>query len=180
MAPTLDKENVAPASYPRCPVPIYPPKLVLCWCSASDTRNDIKSLSLFTDINVHILQHTFMHPKGLLFATQFAPITHVIMSCTAFGDLLSKGFIQPDASFAGHSLGEFSALASVADILPNSSLVDVVFYRGLTMQRAVERDEQSRSNYAMCAVNPSRVSKTFDDAALVRSSTLSRTSEAVF
>jgi hypothetical protein len=34
--------------------------------------------------------------------------------------------------FAGHSLGEFSALASVAHILPNSSLVDVVFYRGLT------------------------------------------------
>jgi len=61
------------------------------------------------------------------------------MSCTAFGDLLSKGFIQPDASFAGHSLGEFSALASVADILPNSYLVDVVFYRGLTMQRGVEQ-----------------------------------------
>jgi fatty acid synthase subunit alpha len=49
---------------------------------------------------------------------------------------------------------------------PNSSLVDVVFYRSLTMQPAVERDELSRSNYAMCAVNPSRVSKTFDDAAL--------------
>ena len=77
-----------------------------------------------------------------------------------------KALSQPDAAFAGYSLGEFSALASVADILPNSSLVDVVFYRGLTMQRAVERDEQSRSNYAMCAVNPSRVSKTFDDAAL--------------
>ena len=34
------------------------------------------------------------------------------------------------------------------------------------MQHAVERDEQGRSNYAMCAVNPSRVGKTFDDAAL--------------
>ena len=34
------------------------------------------------------------------------------------------------------------------------------------MQRAVERDAQNRSNYAMCAVNPSRVSKTFTDAAL--------------
>ena len=36
-------------------------------------------------------------------------------------------------------LGEFSALAAVADILPNSSLVDIVFYHGLTMQHAVER-----------------------------------------
>ncbi|KAF8145266.1 hypothetical protein K438DRAFT_1630418 [Mycena galopus ATCC 62051] len=34
------------------------------------------------------------------------------------------------------------------------------------MQRAVERDSENRSNYAMCAVNPSRVSKTFTDAAL--------------
>ncbi|EEB88170.1 hypothetical protein MPER_14138, partial [Moniliophthora perniciosa FA553] len=34
------------------------------------------------------------------------------------------------------------------------------------MQRAVERDSKNRSNYAMCAVNPSRISKTFSDAAL--------------
>lgn len=34
------------------------------------------------------------------------------------------------------------------------------------MQRAVERDSENRSNYAMCAVNPSRISKTFTDAAL--------------
>ena len=59
-----------------------------------------------------------------------------------------------------------SHLASVTNILPNSFLVDIVFYRGLTMQLAVEHDEQGRSNYAMCAVNPSRVGKTFDDAAL--------------
>jgi malonyl CoA-acyl carrier protein transacylase len=38
-----------------------------------------------------------------------------------------------------------------------------MFYRGLTMQHAVERDEQGRSNCAMCAVNPSRVG---NDAAL--------------
>jgi Acyl transferase domain len=47
-----------------------------------------------------------------------------------------------------------------------SALVDVVFYRGITMQRAVERDSENRSNYTMCAVNPSRVSTTFSDAAL--------------
>ena len=109
----------------------------------TDKDGNVKSLSLFVDINVRVLQHTFMHPKGLLFATQFAQIALAIMSRAAFEDLLSKGFVQPDAAFAGHSLGDFSALASVADILPNSYLVDVVFYRGLTMPRAVERDEQS-------------------------------------
>jgi malonyl CoA-acyl carrier protein transacylase len=60
----------------------------------------------------------------------------------------SKGLVQPGAAFAGHSLCEFSALAAAADILPNSSLVGIVFYRGLTMQHAVERDEQGGSNYA--------------------------------
>ena len=34
------------------------------------------------------------------------------------------------------------------------------------MHHPVERDEQGRSNYAMCAVNPSRVGKTLDDTAL--------------
>jgi malonyl CoA-acyl carrier protein transacylase len=85
------------------------------------------------------------------------------MSRAAFEDMHSNGLAQPGAAFAGHSLGEFSALAAVADILPNSSLVDIVLYRGLTMQHAVERDEQGRSNYAMCTVNPSRVG---NDAAL--------------
>ncbi|KAJ3738089.1 hypothetical protein EV360DRAFT_30622, partial [Lentinula raphanica] len=34
------------------------------------------------------------------------------------------------------------------------------------MQRAVERNVQPRSNYAMCAVNPNCISKNFSDAAL--------------
>jgi hypothetical protein len=35
------------------------------------------------DINIRTLQHTFTHPKVLLFATQFAQIALVIMSCAA-------------------------------------------------------------------------------------------------
>jgi fatty acid synthase subunit alpha, fungi type/fatty acid synthase subunit beta, fungi type len=38
---------------------------------ATDIDGNIKSLPLFADINVHTLQRTFTHPKGLLFATQF-------------------------------------------------------------------------------------------------------------
>ena len=78
----------------------------------------------------------------------------------------SKGLVQPNCAFAGHSLGEYSALASITDVLPISSLVDVSFYRGITMQRAIERDAHNRSNYVTCAVNPSRISKTFNEAAL--------------
>ena len=111
----------------------------------TDKDGNIKSLPLFADISIRTLQHTFTHPKGLHFTTQFALIALVIISCAAFKDMRSKGLVQPGAAFAGHSLGEFSALAAVADILPNSSLIDIVFYRDLTMQHAIEHGEQGRS-----------------------------------
>ena len=57
-----------------------------------------------------------------------------------------KVFVQKDCTFAGHSLGEYSVRASIADVLHISALVDVVFYQGITMQRAVERDSENRSN----------------------------------
>lgn len=133
---------------------------------SSDKDGNVKTLPLFADINNRTLQYTFSHPGGLLFATQFAQIALVVTEKAAFEDTRSKGLVQKDCAFAGHSLGEYSALASIANILPVSALVDVVFYRGITMQRAVERDAHNRSNYAMCAVNPSRISKTFNDSAL--------------
>lgn len=131
-----------------------------------DKDGNVKTLPLFGDINVRTQRYTFSHPGGLLFATQFAQIALVVTEKAAFEDMNSKGFIQNQAVFAGHSLGEYSALASVTEFLSIAALVDVVFYRGITMQRAVERDSQNRSNYAMCAVNPSRISKTFTDSAL--------------
>ena len=131
-----------------------------------DKDGAVRTLPLFGDINVRTQRYTFSHPNGLLFATQFAQIALVVTEKAAFEDMQSKGFIQNNAVFAGHSLGEYSALASVAGVLPISSLVDVVFYRGITMQRAVERDSENRSNYAMCAVNPSRISPSFNDSAL--------------
>ncbi|KAF8525925.1 hypothetical protein BU17DRAFT_74311 [Hysterangium stoloniferum] len=131
-----------------------------------DKDGNVKTLPLFADIDVRTPAYTFSHPSGLLFATQFAQIALVVTEKAAFEDMRSKGLVPHDCAFAGHSLGEYSALASIADVLPISSLVDVVFYRGITMQRAVERDDHNRSNYAMCAVNPSRISKTFNDAAL--------------
>ena len=131
-----------------------------------DKDGNVKTLPLFSDIDVRTPAYTFSHPAGLLFATQFAQIALVVTEKAAFEDMRSKGLVVKGGAFAGHSLGEYSALASIPDVLPISSLVDVVFYRGITMQRAVERDARNRSNYAMCAVNPSRISSTFNDAAL--------------
>ena len=132
---------------------------------ATDKGGNIETLPLFADIDVRMQQYTFNHPAGLLFATQFAQIALVATEKAAFEDMRVNGFVQNNCAFAGHSLGEFSALASIADVLHISVLVGVIFYHGIMMQHVVERDSENRSNYAMCAVNPSHISKTFSDAA---------------
>lgn len=129
-------------------------------------NGEIKSEKIFKDIDHTTTSHTFVSPTGLLSATQFTQPALTLMEKASYEDIKSKGLIPSDVMFAGHSLGEYSALSSLANVMPIESLVDVVFYRGMTMQVAVPRDELGRSNYGMCAVNPTRVNPTFNDAAL--------------
>lgn len=126
----------------------------------------VKSEKMFKEVTESTTSYTYRSPTGLLSATQFTQPALTLMEKASFEDMRSKGLVQRDSSFAGHSLGEYSALAALAEVMPIESLVSVVFYRGLTMQVAVERDETGRSNYGMCAVNPSRISKTFNEQAL--------------
>lgn len=126
----------------------------------------IKSEKMFKEIDETTTSYTYRSPTGLLSATQFTQPALTLMEKASFEDMRAKGLVQRDSAFAGHSLGEYSALAALAEVMPIESLVSVVFYRGLTMQVAVERDEQGRSNYSMCAVNPSRISKSFSEQAL--------------
>ena len=126
----------------------------------------VKSEKIFKGITEDTTSYTYRSPTGLLSATQFTQPALTLMEKASFEDMRAKGLVQRDSTFAGHSLGEYSALAALADVMPIESLVSVVFYRGLTMQVAVERDETGRSNYSMCAVNPSRISKTFNEQAL--------------
>jgi len=98
-----------------------------------DKDGQVKTLPLFGDINARTTKYTFSHPTGLLFTTQFAQIALVVTEKVAFEDMRSKGFVRNYCAFAGHSLSEYSALASISDILPVSSLVNIVFYQGITM-----------------------------------------------
>lgn len=120
-----------------------------------------KRLPLFPQITDSSSSFHFRHPDGLLFATQFSQPALVLVELAAFSDLRDKGLIASDSCiFAGHSLGEYAALASVASVLSTESLVDIVFLRGMTMQNAVVRDAAGRSPYAMVAVNTGRVHAT--------------------
>ena len=128
-------------------------------------RNGI-DLPLFPDINDATRTFVFNAPIGLLFATQFNQPALVLMEKAAFQELHNAGFVASDSIFAGHSLGEYAGLVSVASVLSIEDLVEMVFIRGMLMQRAVERDAQGRSAYSMVAVSPSRIGYGFDDASL--------------
>ena len=88
------------------------------------------------------------------------------LQVAAYRYLSEKGLVKHGAAFAGHSLGEYAALAAVGDVLTIEGMVDITFYRGMTMQNTVSRDSQGRSNYGMCAVNPQRVGRGFSHQAL--------------
>ncbi|RDL30477.1 uncharacterized protein BP5553_10355 [Venustampulla echinocandica] len=121
---------------------------------------------VFKDINEETESHTYRSATGLLSSTEFTQPALALMELAIFFDLQDRGLISDNSPYAGHSLGEYSGLCAVANIMSIESLTSVVFYRGLTMQVAVERDELGRSNFSMCAVDPSRLTKGFNEAAL--------------
>lgn len=82
------------------------------------------------------------------------------MEMAQYEHLRSQGILQKTSLFAGHSLGEYAALGSCSTILPFERLMTLVFYRGLKMQNALQRDIEGKTDYSMVAVDPSRISKS--------------------
>lgn len=118
---------------------------------------------IFKDIDEDTESYTFRSPKGVLFATQFTQAAITLVELARYKDMESRGLIPETCNFAGHSLGEYPALAAFSQFMSIEQLVAVCFYRGMAMQVVVKRDENGASEYSLCAVNPSRVSKTFNE-----------------
>ncbi|KAJ2909842.1 fatty acid synthase alpha subunit Lsd1, partial [Coemansia aciculifera] len=127
--------------------------------SGGDTAVDTP---LFPDITLDSSSYTYRSPTGLLNSTQFTQVALITFAMAAMADLRANSLVQKHASFAGHSLGEYAALASLSDTFTLESALDVVFYRGMLMQLAVERDFQDRSQFGMVAVDPSRLGSAVD------------------
>ncbi|KAJ2706344.1 fatty acid synthase alpha subunit Lsd1, partial [Coemansia spiralis] len=131
-----------------------------------DAEGGSRVLRLFPDIVEDSPFFTFKSPTGLLQATQFTQPALMLFELAAYADMRAKSLIQQNAPFAGHSLGEYGALSAIGGVLAVEALVEVCFYRGMTMQRAVERDSLNRSQYSMMAVNPARAGASFGQQAL--------------
>ncbi|KAL3671875.1 hypothetical protein V7S43_002543 [Phytophthora oleae] len=118
---------------------------------------------LLPEINARTQSFSFSAPEGLLFATQFSQPALVLLEKAMFSEIEAAQLIPDDAYFAGHSLGEYAGLISFAGVLTVEALMDLVFLRGLIMQKAVKRDAEGRSDYGMVATNPTRVGPHFTE-----------------
>ncbi|KAJ2397086.1 fatty acid synthase alpha subunit Lsd1, partial [Coemansia sp. RSA 2559] len=109
----------------------------------------------------------FHAPNGPLNATQFTQPALAVLALAAMADMRAHSLVQRNAVFAGHSLGEFAALASLGNgLLSVEEVVDIAFYRGMLMQSAVARDQQGFSRFAMVSVNPQRLGSHFGEEQL--------------
>ncbi len=121
----------------------------------------VTTQKVFQDIDNTTPFYVFRNPAGLLHSTHFTQPAITLMSIARYRDMREKGIIQEGSSFAGHSLGEYSALATLGQLMSVEELMKVVFFRGLTMRLVVDYDSAGRSEYSMCALNPSKVGKGF-------------------
>lgn len=103
------------------------------------------------------------HPKGVLNLTQFTQVSLVVLACSQIAELNESGCLVDNAAFGGHSLGEYSALSSIGDILTLENVVRVVYHRGLTMQNFVPRNEKGVSPFKMGVVRPNHAGISEND-----------------
>ena len=108
---------------------------------------------------------TYRHPEGVLNLTQFTQVALATLAIGQTARMREEGALVPGAAFAGHSLGEYDALAAYAEVFPLEIVIDLVFQRGSTMHSLVPRDEKGRSNYRMGALRPNQFG--VDDAHVV-------------
>ncbi|KAJ2832438.1 fatty acid synthase alpha subunit Lsd1 [Coemansia erecta] len=114
-------------------------------------------------IDTDTRNYTVTSPTGLLNATQITQPALIAFAFAAIADMQAHGLIQTNAMFAGHSLGELCALATLSNVFTLEDVLDLALFRGLLMQSAVPRDEQGYSGFGMVAVNPSRIGASFNE-----------------
>ncbi|OFP19097.1 type I polyketide synthase [Corynebacterium sp. HMSC077D10] len=105
----------------------------------------------------------FRHPNGVLHLTQFTQVALAVVAYAQTERLRENDALAPTSFYAGHSLGEYTALASLANIFELEGVIDVVYSRGSAMGSLVERDAEGNSNYAMAALRPNMMGISGDE-----------------
>ena len=99
---------------------------------------------------------TYRHPEGLLNLTQFTQVALATVALATTARLAEAGALVEGAAFAGHSLGEYTALSAYGRVMPVETTISIVFQRGSTMHSLVPRDHDGASDYRMGALRPNQ------------------------
>ncbi len=97
---------------------------------------------------------TFRHPGGVLNLTQFTQVAMATLAAAQTAELQEAGALVEGAFLAGHSVGEYNALAASAGVLPLEAVLGIVWARGTAMHNLVERDATGASTYRLGVVRP--------------------------
>src|SRR5699024_4172319 len=60
---------------------------------------------------------THCHPDGVLFLTQFTQVAMAVLGSAQMAELRESGAFVEGAVLAGHSVGEYNALAAVSGVI---------------------------------------------------------------
>src|SRR5699024_5447366 len=87
----------------------------------------------------------FIHPNGVLHLTQFTQVALAVVAYAQTERPREAGALGTNSMYAGHSLGEYTALASLANIFDLQAGLASVFSRGPAMGPLVECDANGNS-----------------------------------
>lgn len=105
----------------------------------------------------------FSHPDGVLYLTQFTQVAMATLGVAQVAEMEEAGVMEDHSYFAGHSVGEYDALSAYSGVLSLEAVVEIVYRRGLTMHRLVDRDENGLSTYGLAALRPNKMGLSEDE-----------------
>lgn len=94
------------------------------------------------------------HPAGVLNLTQFTQVAMATLAASQVAEMRESGVFDESAVLAGHSVGEYNALAAIGDVIPLEAVLGLVWARGSAMHRLVPRDDRGASRYRLAAIRP--------------------------
>ncbi len=94
------------------------------------------------------------HPSGVLHLTQFTQVAMATLAASQVAELREAGVFDETAVLAGHSVGEYNALAAIGGVLPLEAVLRLVWARGSAMHDLVPRDAEGASGYRLAAIRP--------------------------